>query len=161
VSTRPQALQNQPAAPSAAATISRCRAEEKVIPLPPGADPDTARITRDGDWVRVKFNGDRDPDYVTVPLTDPALFQCGYLHMEDIGTANFTNAEVEGLRAFLLKGGFLWTDDAWGSYAWDQWTEQMQRLGNSHGAFTSVTLPRLDLERVEKRTEEMQDVWFV
>ena len=78
--------------------------------------------------VRVKFNGDRDPDYVTVPLTDPALFQCGYLHMEDIGTANFTNAEVEGLRTFLLKGGFLWTDDAWGSYAWDQWTEQMQRV---------------------------------
>jgi hypothetical protein len=78
--------------------------------------------------VRVKFNDDRDPDYVTVPLTDPALFQCGYLHMEDVGTANFTNAELEGLRAFLLKGGFLWTDDAWGSYAWDQWTEQMQRV---------------------------------
>ena len=78
--------------------------------------------------VRVKFNGERDPDYVTVPLTDPALLQCGYLHMEDVGTANFTAAEVEGLRDYLRKGGFLWTDDAWGSYAWDQWTEQMARV---------------------------------
>ena len=78
--------------------------------------------------VRVKFNADRDADYVTVPLTDPALFKCGYLHMEDVGTATLSNAEIEGLRDFLLKGGFLWTDDAWGSYAWEQWAEEMQRV---------------------------------
>ena len=91
--------------------------------------------------VRVKFNGERDPDYVTVQLTDPDLFKCGYLHMEDIGTANFTNAEVEGLREFLLKGGFVWTDDAWGSYAWEQWTQQMQRvLPGPQYAFRDVPL---------------------
>jgi hypothetical protein len=91
--------------------------------------------------VRVKFNPDGDADYVTVPITDPAVFQCGYLHLEDIGTANFTNAEVEGLRDFLLKGGFVWTDDAWGTDAWEQWVEQMQRvLPGPQYAFHDVTL---------------------
>ena len=41
--------------------------------------------------VRVTFDGEREPRHVTVPLSDPLLMQCGYLHMEDIGTANFTN----------------------------------------------------------------------
>lgn len=31
------------------------RSDEVVVPLPPGADPDTARVQRDGDWVRIKF----------------------------------------------------------------------------------------------------------
>jgi hypothetical protein len=91
--------------------------------------------------VRVKFTADHEPDYVTVPLTDPALFQCGYVHMEDIGTANLTIEEVEGLRAYLLKGGFVWTDDAWGTAAWEQWTEQMQRvLPGPEYAFHDVPL---------------------
>ena len=29
--------------------------EELVLPLPTGADPGTARVTRDGDWVRITF----------------------------------------------------------------------------------------------------------
>jgi hypothetical protein len=78
--------------------------------------------------VRVKFRGARDADYVTIPLGDPALFNCGYLHMEDVGTASFTGEELEGLRAYLLKGGFLWTDDAWGTEAWEQWESQMHRV---------------------------------
>jgi HSP20 family molecular chaperone IbpA len=31
------------------------RPEETVVPLPTGADPSTARVERDGDWVRIKF----------------------------------------------------------------------------------------------------------
>jgi HSP20 family molecular chaperone IbpA len=33
------------------------RPEETVVPLPAGADPSTARVERDGDWIRVKFRG--------------------------------------------------------------------------------------------------------
>ncbi len=32
------------------------RSDELVVPLPPGADPDTARVVRDGDWIRIKFH---------------------------------------------------------------------------------------------------------
>ena len=62
--------------------------------------------------------------HVTVRLTDDALFQCPYLHMEDVGTMALSDDEVLKLRAYLLKGGFLWVDDFWGDYAWDQWVER-------------------------------------
>jgi hypothetical protein len=69
-----------------------------------------------------------EPNFLVVRLTDENLLQCPYLHMEDVGTAAFTSAEVEGLRTFLLKGGFLWVDDYWGSYAWDNWVDQIARV---------------------------------
>lgn len=69
-----------------------------------------------------------EPDYLTVRLQDPALLQCPYLHMEDVGTAAFTDLEIEGLRTYLLKGGFLWVDDFWGSFAWENWERQIGRV---------------------------------
>jgi len=77
---------------------------------------------------RVKFTRDGRPDIVTVRLTDDALFQCPYLHMEDVGTATFSEREVESLRAYLLKGGFLWVDDFWGTYAWEDWVQEIGRV---------------------------------
>ncbi|UPT75150.1 MAG: hypothetical protein M0D55_05420 [Elusimicrobiota bacterium] len=32
------------------------RSEERVVPLPPEADPASARLARDGDWLRITFN---------------------------------------------------------------------------------------------------------
>ena len=52
-----------------------------------------------------------DPEYVTVRLTDEALFECPFLILEDAGTANFSNEEVRSLRAYLLKGGFILVAD--------------------------------------------------
>ncbi len=77
---------------------------------------------------RVKFDAEGRPDYVTVRLTDDALFQCPYLHMEDVGTVTFSPREVEALRAYLKKGGFLWVDDFWGSYAWADWVNEIGRV---------------------------------
>jgi hypothetical protein len=69
-----------------------------------------------------------EPDYLVVRLTDESLFQCPYLHMEDVGTAAFTELEVQGLRTYLLKGGFLWVDDFWGTYAWTNWANEIARV---------------------------------
>jgi hypothetical protein len=77
---------------------------------------------------RVKFDETGTPDFVTVRLTHEALFQCPYLHMEDVGTVTFSDGEVEALRAYLLKGGFLWVDDFWGSYAWEEWVAEISRV---------------------------------
>lgn len=74
---------------------------------------------------RVATDATGRPDYVTVRLTDPELFQCPYLHMEDVGTAMFQEEEAKALRTYLLKGGFLWVDDFWGSYAWDSWVQAL------------------------------------
>ena len=77
---------------------------------------------------RVSMDTDGRPDYLTVRLTDEAMFQCPYLHMEDVGTVTFSEREIEALREYLLKGGFVWVDDFWGSYAWEQWVAEISRV---------------------------------
>ena len=68
------------------------------------------------------------PNHFVVRLTDPYLFQCPFLLMSDPGSAGFNDAEVEALRAYLLKGGFLWVDDYWGPYAWDDFARQIGKV---------------------------------
>lgn len=67
------------------------------------------------------------PDAVVVRLTDEALFKCPFLFMEDAGTMRLNNAEVERLREYLLKGGFLLVSDYHGSYGQEQFDEEIRR----------------------------------
>jgi hypothetical protein len=69
-----------------------------------------------------------DVNYWVVRLTDDQLFECPMLLGSDVGTAALSNAEVQHLREYLLKGGFLWVDDFWGTAAWDQWSSQIKRV---------------------------------
>jgi len=46
----------------------------------------------------------------------------------DVGTVLFTDQEAEIPRNYLLKGGFLWVDDFWGPYAWDNWVGQISKV---------------------------------
>jgi len=94
----------------------------------PGADNNFSVRLSELTLVRVKLNPDGQPDNVVVRLTDPLLYRCPILFMEDVGTVQFTDEEVERLRAYFLKGGFLWVDDFWGSWAWDQWTREIARV---------------------------------
>ena len=41
---------------------------------------------------------------------------------------SLSDAEVQRLRQYLLKGGFLWVDDFWGTRAWDHWAGQIARV---------------------------------
>jgi hypothetical protein len=77
---------------------------------------------------RIARDHDGEADHVVVRLTDELVFQCPYLHMEDVGTAAFTEPEVHSLRTYLLKGGFVWVDDFWGTYAWNNWVSQLARV---------------------------------
>ncbi|HUR33510.1 MAG TPA: DUF4159 domain-containing protein [Vicinamibacterales bacterium] len=94
----------------------------------PGADNNfsvrLAELTR----VHVKLDEKREPNYGVVSLTDPLLYKCPMLFMEDVGTVEFSDAEVQALRTYLLKGGFLWVDDYWGSFAWDRWSQEIARV---------------------------------
>jgi hypothetical protein len=69
-----------------------------------------------------------DVNYWVVRLTDDQLFECPMLLGSDVGTAALSDAEAQRLRQYLLKGGFLWVDDFWGSAAWTQWASQMARV---------------------------------
>ncbi len=69
-----------------------------------------------------------EPDAVVVRLTDDALFNCPFIFMEDAGTARFSEPEVARLQDYLLKGGFLLVADYHGSWAQEQFDEQIARV---------------------------------
>lgn len=71
---------------------------------------------------------DGELGYAVIEATNPNLFLCPFLFASDVGTAAFSDVEIERLRAYLLRGGFLWVDDFWGERAWSQWVAQMERL---------------------------------
>jgi hypothetical protein len=47
--------------------------------------------------------------------------------MTEVGAASLGADEAAQLRVYLDKGGFLWADDFWGSYAWDWWVAQLRK----------------------------------
>ena len=88
----------------------------------------------------VSFDADREPNHLVVQLTDAALFQCPFAMITEVGAAAFDDEEVERLREYLLKGGFLWADDFWGSYAWQNWETEIRRVFPS-GQYPIVDVP--------------------
>lgn len=87
----------------------------------------------------VSHTGDLQPNHLLVRLTDDTLFQCPFVMMTEVGSLYFDEREVARLREYLLKGGFLWADDFWGSYAWSVWTSQIRKV------FPPADYPIVDL----------------
>jgi hypothetical protein len=77
---------------------------------------------------RVGRTNGGEPRHVLVSLTDPELFNCAFVMMTEVGSADLSAAEAKGLREYLLKGGFLWADDFWGTDAWEWWAEQFNEV---------------------------------
>ena len=102
----------------------------------PGADLNFPTRLAELTKVRVKTVGERGeeeyPDSVVVRLTDEALFQCPFTFMEDAGTARFTGMEIERLREYLLKGGFLLVSDYHGVWAQEQFDDEIGRALPPH-----------------------------
>lgn len=86
-------------------------------------------MTRVSELTRARISRDQngDPNFYVVRLTDDQLFNCPIIIASDAGTIGFTGAQAERLRTYLMKGGFLWVDDFWGSAAWDHWESQIAR----------------------------------
>lgn len=77
---------------------------------------------------RVSFDEQQSPRHFVIQLTDPVMFRCPFLMMTEPGGLFLDAAEVEALRAYLLKGGFLWADDFWGSAAWAVFEQEMRKV---------------------------------
>jgi hypothetical protein len=69
-----------------------------------------------------------EPNHYVVRLTDEALFECPFLLGSDIGTIGISEPEAAGLRDYLMKGGFLWVDDFWGTPAWEHWESEFAKV---------------------------------
>ena len=78
--------------------------------------------------IRVAFDAAGDPQHLIVPLTGDELFRCPFIMAQEVGRAFFNGTDAMRLRTYLLKGGFLWVDDFWGSFAWDAWATQIAKV---------------------------------
>jgi hypothetical protein len=94
----------------------------------PGADINFSIRLSELTKTRIIKQSSGDPEYVVVRLTDPALFKCPFVLMEDAGTIALRPAEVETFREYLLKGGFAFVSDTWGEYAREQFDETMAQV---------------------------------
>jgi hypothetical protein len=77
---------------------------------------------------RVSRSADQEPNHFVVQPTDEGLYQCPFIIMSDPGSAGFNDVEAESLRNYLLKGGFLWVDDFWGPWAWEDWSREIAKV---------------------------------
>jgi hypothetical protein len=68
-----------------------------------------------------------EPNHLVVRPTDPELFECPFVMASDPGSAGFSPEDAEGLRNYLLKGGFLWVDDFWGPWAWEAFLDEIAK----------------------------------
>ncbi len=86
--------------------------------------------TRLAELTKTRVNVDQNgrPEYVVIQATEPALFDCPFLMLTNPGRADLSADEANALRTFLQKGGFLWSDDFWGSYAWEHWIRELRKV---------------------------------
>ncbi len=70
----------------------------------------------------------RTGDTNVLDLDDPELFRFPVAYLVEPGYWTPTEAEVEGLREYLLKGGFLILDDFGGAREWANTEAQMARV---------------------------------
>ena len=88
---------------------------------------------------RISRDGSGEPNHLVMRLTDDAIFQCPFVMMTEVGSVYFSPEEASRLRDYLLKGGFLWADDFWGSYAWEAWAAEFEKV------LPAAQYPMLDL----------------
>jgi len=90
---------------------------------------------------RGNFDEQNDPNYYVVQAADDALFECPFVMMTEPGGAFLSTDEAARLRAYMLKGGFLWADDFWGEYAWRHWIGEVRKIFPEEREYPIVDVP--------------------
>ena len=78
--------------------------------------------------IRVSFDATKQPNHLIVRLTGDELYRCPIILMQEVGRVFFSEEDATRLREYLLKGGFLWVDDFWGSYSWEVWANEIRKV---------------------------------
>jgi hypothetical protein len=71
---------------------------------------------------------DARPRETYVHPADPRLFEFPFLYVVEAGHWDLTESEVEGIREYLLRGGFIMFDDFHGSEEWEFFMRGMRRI---------------------------------
>ena len=65
-------------------------------------------------------------------ITDEHLNRFPFLYAVEVGYMSMNPEEAAALRDFLLRGGFLVVDDFWGTYEWEVFEYEMQKVFPEH-----------------------------
>ena len=76
--------------------------------------------------VSKKQSGEANP--LIVRPADAALFHCPFVMLWQAESLYFSDQDAARLREYLLKGGFVWSDDSWGTYAWENFAAEMAKV---------------------------------
>lgn len=61
-------------------------------------------------------------------VTDKRIFDYPWMYATQTGDWELSNAETDQMREYLMRGGFLVTDDMWGDYEWERFRATMNRV---------------------------------
>ncbi len=64
----------------------------------------------------------------TLRLEDPRIRDFPFLYILEVGALQLNEDHAMALRDYLLAGGFLVIDDFWGSWAWENFENQMAKV---------------------------------
>jgi hypothetical protein len=64
----------------------------------------------------------------TIAPTDPEIFRYPFIYSVECGHWNLTGQEASGLREYLKRGGFLFCDDFWGTWEWENFRQNISRV---------------------------------
>ena len=63
-----------------------------------------------------------------VTLAEPELRSYPFLYALEVGRMSLSPEEIEGLRSYLLQGGFLVIDDFWGTREWQNFEYEIRQV---------------------------------
>jgi hypothetical protein len=78
------------------------------------------------DWSGTNLNISARPEQVRI--LDDNLFNYPLIYFVEPGYLELSEEEAARLREYLMRGGFLFLDDFWGEYEWQNVQEQMGRV---------------------------------
>ena len=67
-----------------------------------------------------------------IRLDDPNVRRFPFLYALEVGDMYMSEAEAQGLRDYLLAGGFLMIDDFWGTWEWSNFEAEIRRVLPEH-----------------------------
>lgn len=73
--------------------------------------------------------------------TDDVLFKCPFVMLWQAESLWFSDEDAVRMRQYLLKGGFLWSDDSWGTFAWQNFESEMAKVLPPPYRFIDLTPP--------------------
>lgn len=67
-------------------------------------------------------------DHKVLTFADDEIFNYPFIYACEIGYLTLSEAEVENLREYLLRGGFLMVDDFRFIFEWNNWRREIKRV---------------------------------